>query len=106
MPLLELFRPERPKPILNTANSYTCKYCDFSSYIIPLYRPADKMSSRMKKTKPKSKVKAAERNDLLSAILRSASTMTTSCSFYKTRGLVYKALPSVSSAYSVYIQNY
>jgi hypothetical protein len=103
MPLLELFRPERPKPVSNTANSYTYKYCDSSSYIVPLYRPADKMSSRVKKIKPKSKVKAAERDDLLSTILQSASTITTPCSFYKTYSLIYKALPSVSSAYSVYI---
>ena len=61
------------------------------------------MSSRVKKTKPKSKVKAAERDDLLSAILRSASIMTSPYSFCKTCGLAYKASPSVSSACSAYI---
>ena len=39
MPLLELFRPERPKLISNTANSYTYKYRDLPFCITPLYRP-------------------------------------------------------------------
>jgi hypothetical protein len=104
MPLLELFRPERPKPVSNTANSYTYKYYDLSSYIALLYRPTDKMSSRVKKSKPKSKVKLAERSDLLSAILQSAITMKTSCSFYKACGLAYEASPSVSSAYAEYVR--
>ena len=106
IPLLELFRPERPKPVSNTANSYVCKYRAPSSYIVPLYRPANKMSSRVKKTKPKSKVKAAERAALLSTILRSASIMTTPCSYCKSRGLDCKIALSVSSSYSIYVQNH
>jgi hypothetical protein len=58
----------------------------------------------MKKSKPKSKVKLAERSDLLSAILQSAIAMKTSCSFCKARGLGCEALPSVSSAYAEYVR--
>ena len=64
------------------------------------------MSSRVKKTKPKSKVKAAERAALLSTILRSTSIMTTPCSYCKSYGLDYKIAPSVSSSCSTYVQNY
>ena len=64
------------------------------------------MSGRVKKTKPKSKVKAAERDDLLSVILRSATTITTPCSSYKARGLVCRASLSLSSACLEYIRLY
>jgi len=30
MPLLNVFRPERPKVISSTASAYTCEYRDFS----------------------------------------------------------------------------
>jgi hypothetical protein len=64
------------------------------------------MSSRVKKSKSKSKVKLAEHSDLLSAILQSAIKMKTSCSFCKARGLACKASPSVSSAYAEYVYQY
>jgi hypothetical protein len=64
------------------------------------------MSGRMKKSKPKSKVKFAERSDLLSAILQSAIAMKTSCSFYKAHGLACEALPLVSSACAEYVRQY
>jgi hypothetical protein len=104
MPLLELFRPERPKPVLNTANSYTYKCYNLSFYIILLCRPANKMSSCIKKSKLRSKVKFAERSDLLSAILQSAITMKTSCSFYKAYGLACEVSPLVSSACAEYVR--
>lgn len=59
---------------------------------------ANKMSNRVKKTTPQSKAKLAERDDLLRAIFRSAVVMKSSCSSCKTRGLVCKSAPSVSSA--------
>ena len=55
------------------------------------------MSGYMKKSKPKSKVKAAERDDLLFIILRSVVVMKTPCSSYKARGL---ACEVSSSAFS------
>ncbi|KAK3904168.1 hypothetical protein C8A05DRAFT_32056 [Staphylotrichum tortipilum] len=54
----------------------------------------------------KSKVKAAERDDLLSAILQSASTVTSPCSSCKTRGLVCKVSPAVSSACYACVRNH
>ncbi|KAK3896793.1 hypothetical protein C8A05DRAFT_48320 [Staphylotrichum tortipilum] len=56
------------------------------------------MSSRVKKTKPLSKVKFAERDNLLSAILRSASVMKSPCASCDASGLVCELSPSVSSA--------
>ena len=58
----------------------------------------------MKKTKSKSKIKAAERNDLLSAILRSVTTIITPCSSYKAHGLIYRVLSSSSSACLEYVR--
>ena len=78
----------------------------FSSCIMLLCRPADKISSCIKKSKLKSKVKLAECSDLLSAILQFAIAIKTSYSFYKACGLAYKASPSVSSACAEYICQY
>ena len=64
------------------------------------------MSGRVKKSKPKSKVKAAERDDLLSTILRSVIAMKTLYSSYKARGLTYEVSSSAFSICYEYVRSH
>jgi hypothetical protein len=105
MPLLELFRPERPKPISSTANSYTSKCCDFPSYIALLYLPADRISSRVKKIKSKSTASTLYANYLLTIIL-SADDLLMICPYstYISKGLdLYKVSKVDLSRYTEYV---
>ncbi len=106
MPLLELFRPERPKPVSNTANSYAYKCRDLPSCITLLYRPANKISSRVKKSKPKPTASTLRANYLLAAILSADDLLTIRpCSTCASRGLdSYEVSKTDSSRYVEYVR--
>jgi len=75
-PSSSFFRPERPKLVSNTANSHIVSAAVVPSCIAPLCRPADKMSSRVKKTKSRSAASTLHSNHLLTAILSADEVLT------------------------------
>ena len=106
MPLLEALSSRKAQGCFKYRQQPTLVSAAFLFLHPPRYA-ADKMSSRVKKTKSlKSQTKLVERNNLLEAILRSPITMRTPCSFCKTRSLVCKASPSDSSACYECVRNH
>jgi hypothetical protein len=86
MPLLELFRPERPKALFQIPPTTHACECRVSSLLHR--RNADKMSSRVKKTKSKPAASTLRANHLLAAILSADDLLTMRpCSTCAARGL-------------------
>lgn len=96
------FVPKDPSPLFQIPpTAYTCK-CRVFSFLYR--RNADKMSSRVKKTKSKTPhPKTIRRDALLELILQAPITIKRSYAFYKKRSLSCEMSLSDSSRYVAYI---